>query len=56
LLRRDNAGLRRYQRFITEEFRTYTETRVKYYRQEQRWPDSEFWRRRHAEPSVPFCG
>jgi len=56
LLRRDNAGLRRYQRFITEEFRSYTETRVKYYRQEQRWPDSEFWRRRHAKPSVPFCG
>lgn len=46
LLRRDESGLRRYQRYVTEEFKSYTQTRLKYYRQEQRWPHSEFWRRR----------
>jgi flavin-dependent dehydrogenase len=50
LLRGDESGLRRYQRYVTEEFRSYTQTRLKYYRQEQRWPNSEFWRRRHAQP------
>jgi flavin-dependent dehydrogenase len=50
LLHGDDSGLRRYQRYVTEEFRSYTQTRLKYYRQEQRWPNSEFWRRRHAEP------
>jgi len=52
LLRKDNSGLRRYQRFVTEEFKSYTQTRLKYYRQEQRWPNSEFWRRRHAQPAL----
>lgn len=51
LLCGDNSGLRRYQRYVTEEFKSYTQTRIKYYRQEQRWPESEFWRRRHAEKS-----
>ena len=31
-----------------DEFKSYAETRAKYYREEQRWPASEFWRRRHA--------
>lgn len=44
----DDAGLRRYRRYVLEEFRSYTEVRAKYYREEQRWPSSEFWRRRHA--------
>jgi flavin-dependent dehydrogenase len=48
LLRGDHAALRRYQRSVTEEFRSYLQTRLKYYRQEQRWPNSEFWRRRHV--------
>jgi len=47
LTRRDDAGLRRYRHYVSEEFRSYNETRVKYYRQEQRWPSSEFWLRRH---------
>jgi 2-polyprenyl-6-methoxyphenol hydroxylase-like FAD-dependent oxidoreductase len=49
LLCGDHAALRRYQRFVTEEFKSYLQTRLKYYRQEQRWPNSEFWRRRHAD-------
>ncbi len=46
LTRRDDAGLRRYRHYVSEEFRSYNETRVKYYRQEQRWPRGEFWLRR----------
>jgi flavin-dependent dehydrogenase len=48
LVRGTDTGLRRYQHYITEEFRSYTQTRSKFYRHEQRWPTSEFWRRRHA--------
>jgi flavin-dependent dehydrogenase len=48
LTRDDDAGLRRYRRYVLEEFKSYTEVRAKYYREEQRWPTSEFWRRRHA--------
>ncbi|HET9710359.1 MAG TPA: NAD(P)/FAD-dependent oxidoreductase [Pyrinomonadaceae bacterium] len=51
LMNGDDAGLRRYQRYVTEEFKSYTQTRLKYYRQEQRWPNSEFWRRRHEGKS-----
>lgn len=48
LLRRgDRDGLRKYCRYVFEEFASYTETRRKYYQEEQRWPASEFWRRRH---------
>jgi flavin-dependent dehydrogenase len=46
--RNNESGLRRYRRYVNEEFRSYCEARAKYYRQEQRWPASEFWRRRHA--------
>ena len=48
LVRGDASGLRRYQRYVTEEFQSYSQTRLKYYRQEQRWPESEFWRRRQT--------
>ena len=47
LTRADDAGLRRYDRFVSEEFRSYSAVRAKYYREEQRWPESEFWARRH---------
>lgn len=47
LSRADDAGLRRYDRFVNEEFKSYSAARAKYYREEQRWPDSEFWARRH---------
>ena len=48
LTRDDDSGLDRYRRFVVEEFKSYAEVRTKYYREEQRWPRSEFWRRRHA--------
>jgi flavin-dependent dehydrogenase len=47
LIQGDDAGLQRYCRHVAEEFRSYSEVRTKYYRQELRWPTSEFWRRRH---------
>lgn len=46
LTRGDDAGLRRYRRYIEDEFTSYLEVRARFYRQEQRWPDREFWRRR----------
>lgn len=49
LLRDDDSDLRRYRRYVTEEFRSYCEVRTRYYREEQRWPTSEFWRRRHDQ-------
>jgi len=48
LSRCDDSGLGRYRRYALGEFRRYAETRASYYRQEQRWPASPFWRRRHA--------
>jgi flavin-dependent dehydrogenase len=48
LTRADEAGLRRYERFVSEEFRSYSAIRTKYYREEQRWPQSVFWSRRHG--------
>src|SRR5260370_28303680 len=46
--REDESGLGRYRRYVLEEFRGYAEVRTKYYREEQRWPSREFWRRRQA--------
>lgn len=48
LTRHDESGLERYRRFVLDEFKSYAEVRTKYYREEQRWPESEFWLRRHA--------
>lgn len=47
----DDSGLQRYSRFVTEEFKSYAAVRTKFYCQEQRWPASEFWRRRHKPVS-----
>lgn len=47
LTRSDDTGLSRYRRYVRDEFESYVEVRAKYYRQEQRWPTNEFWRRRH---------
>ncbi len=52
LVRSDSSGLKKYARYISEEFRSYANSRLKYYQQEQRWPQSEFWRRRHAAGAV----
>ena len=51
LVQGDESGLQRYCRYVAEEFRSYLEVRTKYYCQEQRWPASRFWRRRHASQS-----
>jgi 2-polyprenyl-6-methoxyphenol hydroxylase-like FAD-dependent oxidoreductase len=48
LTRHDESGMERYGRFVLDEFESYAEVRTKYYREEQRWPESEFWLRRHA--------
>jgi flavin-dependent dehydrogenase len=47
LTKNDESGLRRYRRLVADEFKSYSEVRRKYYQEEQRWPRSEFWRRRH---------
>jgi 2-polyprenyl-6-methoxyphenol hydroxylase-like FAD-dependent oxidoreductase len=39
----DSRGIRRYERFIRSEFEGYLRTRTQVYRDEQRWPQSEFW-------------
>lgn len=52
LTRDDDSGLHRYRRYVRDEFKSYTEVRAKYYREEQRWPANEFWRRRHAALSI----
>lgn len=51
LTRHDDAGLQRYRSFIRAEFASYATVRANYYREEQRWPQSEFWQRRHAASS-----
>lgn len=46
VLRADDSGLQRYRTFVREEFESYLQARGRYYRQERRWPASEFWHRR----------
>jgi flavin-dependent dehydrogenase len=48
LARGDTAGMERYRRFVAGEFAGYLRTRARYYAEERRWPDREFWRRRHT--------
>jgi flavin-dependent dehydrogenase len=45
------AAIDEYAESIDREFATYLAQRTSYYRREQRWPDSPFWRRRHVEAS-----
>jgi flavin-dependent dehydrogenase len=56
LERDDNSGMRRYRNYVIEEFKSYTEVRAKYYREEQRWPASQFWRRRHSSERAVTAG
>ncbi|HET7460370.1 MAG TPA: FAD-dependent oxidoreductase [Longimicrobium sp.] len=44
----DPAGMERYRRFVADEFAGYLRIRAAYYAEERRWPEREFWRRRHA--------
>lgn len=46
LTKGDDRGLRRYRRFLEEEFASYLQMRARCYAEERRWPESEFWRRR----------
>ena len=48
LERGDHDALKRYSRYVVEEFKNYAEIRQTYYREEKRWPESEFWRRRQG--------
>jgi flavin-dependent dehydrogenase len=54
LLRDDDSDLRRYRRYVSEEFKSYCDVRTKYYREEQRWPTSEFWLRRHSANGAEY--
>jgi hypothetical protein len=47
LLSGDESGIVRYAALMKREFAAYRETWRDYYRQEQRWPEALFWRRRH---------
>lgn len=47
LARGEDAGIRRYAAFVRREFDAYLRTRDRYYADERRWSDREFWRRRH---------
>jgi flavin-dependent dehydrogenase len=46
LAKGDDRGLERYRRYVEDEFEGYTRVRARYYAEERRWPESEFWRRR----------
>jgi flavin-dependent dehydrogenase len=48
----DNRGLRRYDRFIHSEFLHYLRTRTEIYRDEQRWPQNQFWSERCSAENV----
>jgi flavin-dependent dehydrogenase len=41
------SGYARYAVLMQREFEAYRTAHSEYYRQEQRWPNSPFWRRRH---------
>ena len=44
----DLRALDRYADWVESEFASYLQIRDEYYAQERRWPESTFWRRRHA--------
>lgn len=46
LCRDDAKGMRRYGRFVQDEFASYRATSRAYYALERRWPEHPFWRRR----------
>jgi flavin-dependent dehydrogenase len=43
------TGLEKYEGLTTREFKDYLAARTDFYRQERRWEDSPFWRRRHGD-------
>lgn len=49
----DATGLARYEKFVRREFAAYRRVHAQYCAEENRWPDSDFWRRRHqVEPVI----
>jgi flavin-dependent dehydrogenase len=58
LQRSDASGLRRYEKFVRREFAGYRRAHAQYCAEENRWPDSDFWQRRHqvdaAQPRLRF--
>jgi flavin-dependent dehydrogenase len=42
----DDRGLERYRRYVVDELEAYSRLRARYYAEERRWPESDFWRRR----------
>jgi 2-polyprenyl-6-methoxyphenol hydroxylase-like FAD-dependent oxidoreductase len=47
-LRGDTGAIGRYQALAEREYAAYLRTLGNYYRQETRWPDAAFWKRRHG--------
>jgi flavin-dependent dehydrogenase len=47
-LRGDTSAIGRYQALAEREYAGYLRTLRDYYRQEMRWPDAAFWKRRHG--------
>lgn len=47
-LRGNSRGMREYAAWGQRQFSRYLEQRANYYRQEERWPDAPFWKRRHG--------
>ena len=54
LAKGDEAGMRRYPVFVEREFASFLRARARYYADEARWPEREFWRRRHAHAAEPM--
>jgi flavin-dependent dehydrogenase len=48
LTRSDTRGMTRYRAFVRAEFDSFAAARAKYYGEEARWPDREFWSRRRT--------
>jgi flavin-dependent dehydrogenase len=48
----DDTAFAAYNERVFASYTRYLWTRQAYYADEQRWPDSPFWRRRHAESSA----
>lgn len=48
----DANGLARYAKFVQREFESYRRVHAQYCAEERRWPESEFWQRRHKVETV----
>ena len=49
----DDTAFAAYSERVFAGYARYLWARHAYYADEQRWPDSPFWRRRHAASSAP---